>query len=86
MPRDEGSVTQWIDGLKLGDPHAAQALWERYFGRLVRLARVRLAPCAGADEDEEDAALSALTAFAQGSSADGSPCWPIARTSGGYSS
>ncbi len=66
MPRDEGSVTQWIDGLKLGDPHAAQALWERYFGRLVRLARARLAPCAGADEDEEDAALSAFDSFCGG--------------------
>jgi DNA-directed RNA polymerase specialized sigma24 family protein len=65
-PRDEGSVTQWIDGLKLGDPHAAQALWERYFGRLVRLARARLAPCAGADEDEEDAALSAFDSFCAG--------------------
>ncbi len=66
VPRDEGSVTQWIDGLKLGDPHAAQALWERYFGRLVRLARARLALCAGADEDEEDAALSAFDSFCAG--------------------
>ena len=65
-PRDEGSVTRWIDGLKLGDQDAAQGLWERYFGRLVRLARARLARCAGADEDEEDAALSAFDSFCAG--------------------
>jgi hypothetical protein len=59
--RDEGSVTGWIDGLKLGDSRAAQALWDRYFERLVRLARSRLAICTGADENEEDAALSAFT-------------------------
>ena len=37
-PRDDGSVTRWIDGLKLGDQDAAQGLWRRYSGRLVRLA------------------------------------------------
>ncbi|MGP0064556.1 MAG: ECF-type sigma factor [Isosphaeraceae bacterium] len=65
-PRDDGSVTRWIDGLKLGDQDAAQGLWERYFGRLVRLARARLARCTGADEDEEDAALSAFESFCAG--------------------
>jgi DNA-directed RNA polymerase specialized sigma24 family protein len=64
--RDPGSVTRWIDGLKLGDQDAAQALWERYFSRLVRLARARMARCTGADEDEEDAALSAFDSFCAG--------------------
>ena len=63
---EQGSVTRWIDGLKVGDQAAAQPLWDRYFGRLVRLARARLAPCAGADEDEEDAALSAFDSFCAG--------------------
>ncbi|CAN5845885.1 ECF-type sigma factor [soil metagenome] len=71
MPRstdDEGSVTRWIDELKAGDPAAAQPLWERYFDRLVRLARRRLVSSrrTGADEDEEDAALSAFDSFCAG--------------------
>ena len=40
--RPEASVTLWIDRLKIGDPDAAQKLWERYFRRLVGLARKKL--------------------------------------------
>jgi hypothetical protein len=40
MPRqDGGSVTRRIGDLKAGDGEAAAALWNRYFDRLVRLAR-----------------------------------------------
>ena len=40
MSRDgDGSITGWIAGLKSGDPGAAQPLWERYFARMVDLAR-----------------------------------------------
>ncbi len=65
---DRGSVSQWIGQLKAGDPEAAQPLWERYFDRLVRLARQKLASSRrrGADEDEEDAALSAFDSFCAG--------------------
>ena len=43
MPsKDTGSVTHWVDQLKAGDYAAAQPLWERYYQRLVRLARSRL--------------------------------------------
>jgi DNA-directed RNA polymerase specialized sigma24 family protein len=58
----EGSVTGWIGGLKAGDHQAVERLWERYFERLVSLARARLrrAPRCGFDADEEDAALSAF--------------------------
>src|SRR5271157_2501414 len=67
MPvEDGGSVTRWIGGLKAGDPAAAQALWGRYFDRLVRLARKRLASRTGGVEDEEDAALSAFDSFCAG--------------------
>jgi DNA-directed RNA polymerase specialized sigma24 family protein len=64
----EGSVTQWVGNLKDGDHGAAQALWERYFERLVRLARRRLSTVSGAGvvEDEEDAALSAFDSFCAG--------------------
>jgi hypothetical protein len=40
MSQDE--VTQWIDRLAEGDEQAAQVIWERYFDRLVRLARKKL--------------------------------------------
>src|SRR5262249_59008478 len=62
------SVPFWPGALKAGALAAAQPLWERYFGQLVRLARARLrvTPRAGADADEEDAALSAFDSFCAG--------------------
>jgi RNA polymerase sigma factor (sigma-70 family) len=69
MERDaEGSVTRWIGDLRSGGDSAAQHLWERYFGRLVRLARKRLQNTGRprAAEDEEDAALSAFDSFCRG--------------------
>jgi DNA-directed RNA polymerase specialized sigma24 family protein len=70
-PQDDGSVTRWIGDLKAGGDSAAQHLWERYFHRLVHLARARLraARRAGAIEDEEDAALSAFDSFCRGAAA-----------------
>jgi DNA-directed RNA polymerase specialized sigma24 family protein len=62
MQLDE-SVTEWIDQLRAGDPAAAQNLWERYFRRLVRLARERLGGVRRAAADEEDVALSAFASF-----------------------
>ncbi len=56
----EGSVTRWIEELRAGDQDAAQALWERYFARLVRLAQRRLGGLRRAVADEEDVALSAF--------------------------
>jgi DNA-directed RNA polymerase specialized sigma24 family protein len=63
MPDDEGSVTRWLGDLKAGDSDAAQRLWERYFGSLVRLANARLRNAPRGAEDEEDAALSAFDSF-----------------------
>jgi DNA-directed RNA polymerase specialized sigma24 family protein len=67
-PQDHGSVTRWIGDLKAGGDSAAQHLWERYFHRLVHLARARLGAArrAGAIEDEEDAALSDFDSFCRG--------------------
>jgi DNA-directed RNA polymerase specialized sigma24 family protein len=63
----EGSVTHWIGDLRSGGDSAAQHLWERYFDRLVHLARQKLRDRAGgAVEDEEDAALSAFDCFCRG--------------------
>jgi DNA-directed RNA polymerase specialized sigma24 family protein len=63
-----GSVTNWMTALKAGDAVAAQPLWERYFQRLVHLARGRfpILQKAGAIEDEEDAALSAFKSVCLG--------------------
>ena len=60
------SVTQWIDRLKAGDPDAAQKLWERYFHRLVGLARKKLRSAPRRAADEEDVALSAFDSFCRG--------------------
>jgi DNA-directed RNA polymerase specialized sigma24 family protein len=63
-----GSVTRWIGDLKAGGEGAAQQLWERYFDRLVRMARNKLKAKARrcVAEDEEDAALSAFDSFCRG--------------------
>src|SRR6185312_15056082 len=64
---EEGTVSRWITDLKEGDPEAAQPLWERYFVRMVGLARAKLRsrPRGGA-ADEEDVALSAFDSFCAG--------------------
>jgi len=66
----EGSITGWIAGMKAGDLAAAQPLWERYFARMVILARGRLRTSGrrgrDAASDEEDAALSAFDSLCVG--------------------
>lgn len=72
QPNDPGSVTYWLDELKRkGDHEAAKHLWDRYFARLVRLARSKLHATrrAGAMEDEEDAALNAFDSLYRGAAA-----------------
>jgi RNA polymerase sigma factor (sigma-70 family) len=59
----EGSVTNWIGQLQAGDSAAAQKLWERYFRRLVGLARKKLQDAPRRAADEEDVALSAFASF-----------------------
>jgi DNA-directed RNA polymerase specialized sigma24 family protein len=59
----EHSVTSWIDGAKAGDGSDIRSLWDRYFERLVRLARARLPGRSRRSFDEEDVALSAFRDF-----------------------
>ena len=61
-----GSVTALIEHLRAGDHEAAQPLWERYYPRLVGLARERLRGTPRRVADEEDVALSALDSFCRG--------------------
>ena len=79
-----GSVTFWIDQLKAGDHAAAQPLWERYFERLVGLARSKLRGLPRRAADEEDVALSAFDSFCRGAEqgkfpqlADRDNLWPL---------
>lgn len=60
---DPGSVTRWFISLQAGDPVAAEQLWERYFHRLVELARHKLRNAPRQAADEEDVALSAFDSF-----------------------
>jgi len=78
------SVTHWIEQLKAGDAAAVQPLWERYFERLVRLARRKLRGSRRRVEDEEDVALSALDSFWRGAKSGRFPklrdrhnLWPL---------
>jgi DNA-directed RNA polymerase specialized sigma24 family protein len=61
--RPEGSVTCWLGQLQAGDPAAVQQLWQRYFQRLVGLARQKLRNAPRRVADEEDVALSAFDSF-----------------------
>jgi DNA-directed RNA polymerase specialized sigma24 family protein len=61
-----GSVTHWIGQLRAGDADAAQRLWQRYFRRLVGLARQKLQGSPRRAADEEDVALSAFDSFCRG--------------------
>lgn len=57
------SVTTWLAGVKDGDDAAVQCLWERYYARLLGLARSILEGSAKRIGDEEDVAVSAFKSF-----------------------
>src|SRR5262245_9986274 len=65
----DGSVTRWLGPLQAGDPAAVQRLWERYFHRLVGLARAKLQNAPRRAADEEDVALSAFDSFCRNAGA-----------------
>ncbi len=83
--REGGSITGWLGDLKEGDQAAAQPLWEHYFSKLVTVARTKLRRMrkSTADQDEEDAALSAFNSFCAGPRGASFRNWRIATTSGG---
>jgi DNA-directed RNA polymerase specialized sigma24 family protein len=62
MSADKGSVSGWVSQIQAGDASAAQRLWDRYFRRMVGLARARLR-ANGTPAEEEDVALSAFASF-----------------------
>lgn len=66
---DEDTVTAWIKGLKGRDDKAAANLWDRYFRRLIALAKHRLGGFPKRVEDEEDVAISVFESLCQGAAA-----------------
>jgi DNA-directed RNA polymerase specialized sigma24 family protein len=63
--RETGSITRWLQGLKAGRPEAVEAIWRRYYDRVLAVARRRLRQGPHqAVEDSEDVALSALNGLA----------------------
>jgi DNA-directed RNA polymerase specialized sigma24 family protein len=66
MAESNNSVSLWLEQLQAGDVAATQAIWERYFERLVRLVHARLPDRLRPAIDEEDVALSAFNSFFRG--------------------
>lgn len=63
QPRQAGSVTQWLPGLRRGDRAAIQALWQRYYEPLVRVAEARLRGAQRRVGDGEDVTVEAFLRF-----------------------
>jgi DNA-directed RNA polymerase specialized sigma24 family protein len=63
------SVTTWLDRLRAGDAAAAEPLWRRYYGDLVRLAGRHLSGQARGGADGEDLAAAAFQDFCAGAAA-----------------
>src|SRR5262245_53479703 len=60
-----GSVSQAFHQFQSGDPAAAARLWERFFPRLLGLARRTLARCPVRAADADDVVQSAFASFFQ---------------------
>src|SRR5260370_33486219 len=74
MPMSSGrSVTGWIEQMKQGDRAAVAKLWERYFQRLVRLARGMLHAGPPLADYDEDVALGAFDSLVRGAEANRFP-------------
>lgn len=69
-----GSVTHWIADLHDGEASIAQReLWDRYFRRIVALAKAKLGALPKGPADEEDVAISAMQSLFHGFERDRFP-------------
>ena len=66
MAADDDPITEWIAGLKAGDEAAIADLWDRYFERLIQLARQRFGNIPRRVADEEDIAVSVFRCLCAG--------------------
>ncbi len=60
------SVSEWIRNLKAGDAAASHELWNRYFEKLVTLAKAKMRNQPRRVADEEDVALSVFKSLCRG--------------------
>jgi DNA-directed RNA polymerase specialized sigma24 family protein len=65
----DDAITVWLGQLQAGEWAAARPLWEKYFHRLVGLARKRLRDAPRRAANEEDVALSAFDSFCRNAKA-----------------
>lgn len=63
MTEAEEPSPDYLRNLKAGDEEAARVVWERYVGKLRRLASKRLRGSAQRAADDEDVVLSAFNSF-----------------------
>lgn len=64
-PADD-QVSLWLDHLRAGDSRAPELIFQKYFERLVQLARRRLGEMPKRVADEEDVAISAIHSLFRG--------------------
>jgi DNA-directed RNA polymerase specialized sigma24 family protein len=68
LQRPSDDFSQWLSNLAEWDEEVAQAIWDDYYGRMVRLARKKLEGfgVSRGDYDEEDVASDAMLVFYRG--------------------
>jgi RNA polymerase sigma factor (sigma-70 family) len=60
----DGSVSHWLDQLATEEASVAERqLFDRYFEKLIEVARLKLRSASRSIDDEEDLALSAIDSF-----------------------
>lgn len=63
---EDGEISGWIRRLREGDEDAAAHIWNRYFDRIVEIAKRSLKDASSRVTDEEDVALLALKSLLTG--------------------
>lgn len=61
--QEQGSVSHWLEGMKNQDQESIRKLWDRYFDKLVTIARTKMPSDANPISDEEDIAMSVFCAL-----------------------
>lgn len=63
---DAGSITYWVQQLQVGQSAAATELWERYYDRLIGLARQKLRTTSKRVTDEDDLVIDVFDSLFKG--------------------
>lgn len=61
--QNENSITKYFSALKRGESEAAQRIWEKFFKRLIELARKKLKSSPKRWSDEDDIVQQAFAQF-----------------------